>query len=210
MTSRPSRTYTVGKRVLDVAGAIMLLLFLSPLLGIVALWIWGEDGRPIFFTQIRAGRHGRPFRILKYRTLSTGPNDPTRPANYTTRSGAVLRRWGLDELPQLWNVIRGDMSLVGPRPPLPDDVPAYSAREEVRLDVRPGLTGWAQIHGRNALSWPERIDHDLWYVRNRSLSLDIRILAKTPLVLARGTGVNGPNGGNPRFRSVNGPNQCSS
>lgn len=201
MTSRSTGTYEAVKRPLDIGGAALLLLCLSPLLGVVALWIWWEDGRPIFFTQIRAGRQGRPFRILKFRTLSTAPKDPTRPAAHTTRTGALLRRWALDELPQLWNVIRGEMSLVGPRPPLPDDVAAYGPREQIRLRVRPGLTGWAQIHGRNALSWPDRIEHDVWYVRNRSLSLDAHILAQTPLVLIQGTGINGPDGQNPSFSS---------
>ena len=201
MTSRPSCTYATAKRALDVGGAAVLLLCLSPLLGVLAVWIWWDDGRPVLFTQPRAGKNGRLFRILKFRSLSTSPGDPTTPAEHTTACGAVLRRWGLDELPQLWNVLRGDMSLVGPRPPLPGDASAYDARQRTRLEVRPGLTGWAQIHGRNALSWPERIDHDLWYVRNRSLPLDLLILARTPLVLIRGTGVYGPEGRNPSFSS---------
>jgi len=193
--------YSHTKRVLDVGGALLLLIGLAPLLCVVAIWIWGYDGRPIFFTQLRAGQHGRSFRILKFRTLSTSTGDPARPAARTTRTGATLRRWALDELPQLWNVLRGEMSLVGPRPPLLSDLDDYGAHERIRLQVRPGLTGWAQIHGRNALSWPQRINLDVWYVRNRSLCLDLRILARTPSIVIRGQGVYGANGRNPSFPS---------
>jgi lipopolysaccharide/colanic/teichoic acid biosynthesis glycosyltransferase len=127
------------------------------------------------------------------------PDDPSRAAAHATRSGRFLRRWALDEVPQLWNVLRGEMALVGPRPPLIDDLRQYGSRERTRLEVRPGLTGWAQVHGRNALPWQDRIEHDRWYVQNRSLLLDLRILARTPLVLVRGRGVYGDNGRNPSF-----------
>lgn len=190
---------SAAKRGLDVVGAALLLVVLAPLLGLVALGIWLDDGRPVFFTQTRVGQGGAPFRLWKFRTLTTGPKDPTRPADHTTRLGAVLRRWALDELPQLWNVLRGEMSLVGPRPTLPDQVQHYGPHERIRLRVRPGLTGWAQIHGRNALSWPARIDLDVWYVRNWSLALDLRILARTPGALLSGTGVDGPGQRNPAF-----------
>lgn len=191
--------YPFTKRVLDVGGAFLLLLALTPVFCGVAAWIWWDDGQPIFFTQFRAGKHGRLFRIFKFRTLRTGPKDPTRPSSHTTSAGTTLRRWALDELPQLWNVLQGDMSLVGPRPPLPKDIEHYTPRERTRLHVRPGLTGWAQIHGRNAIPWSERIEHDIWYVRNRCLSLDIRILLRTPTVLISGTGVTGPNNRNPSY-----------
>jgi len=194
--------YPITKRLFDLVGAALLLIGLSPLLGLVALGIWWTDGRPVFFTQARAGRGGEPFRIFKFRTLEVGPKDPTRPSDYTIRLGDSLRRWALDELPQLWNVIRGDMSLVGPRPAPLSQVRRYGPRERLRLRVRPGLTGWAQIHGRNALSWPERIDRDRWYVHNRSLWTDLRILARTPVVIARGTGVYGPDGQTRPFSSV--------
>ncbi len=194
------RPYHIAKRVLDVGGALLLLVGLAPLFCAVSAWIWWDDGRPIFFVQARAGRYGESFRILKFRTLSTGPKEPTRPSDYTTRIGSTLRRWGIDELPQLWNVLRGEMSLVGPRPPLPADVEQYDSRERIRLQVRPGLTGWAQIHGRNAIPWAERIDHDVWYVRNRCLRLDLRILLQTPLVLFSKTGVTGPGGRNATYR----------
>ena len=193
------------KRALDLVGASLLLLGLAPLLGLVALCIWLDDGRPLLFTQARAGCQGEPFRIFKFRTLTHEPDDPTRPSAYTTRIGDVLRRWALDELPQLWNVLRGEMSLVGPRPTLPEQVEQYGPHERTRLRVPPGLTGWAQIHGRNALSWPERIDLDVWYVQNRSFLLDLQILLRTPVVLIRGTGVEGPDEQNPSFSSSSRP-----
>ena len=191
--------YPLAKRLLDVVGAALLLLGLSPLLGGVALAIWAVDGRPVLFTQRRAGRDGEPFRIYKFRTLETGPTDPTRPADHTIPLGDLLRRWALDELPQLWNVLRGEMSLVGPRPVPLSHVERYGPYERRRLHVRPGLTGWAQIQGRNALPWPERIEHDRWYVQHRSLGTDLRILARTLPVLIRGTGVYGPDGRTPSF-----------
>jgi lipopolysaccharide/colanic/teichoic acid biosynthesis glycosyltransferase len=194
--------YPVVKRFLDVLGASLLLLGLSPLLGAVALALWIEDGRPILFVQVRAGRGGVPFRIYKFRTLDLGPKDPTRPAAHTTRLGAVLRRWAIDELPQLWNVLRGEMSLVGPRPVPLNQVEHYGPRERLRLRVRPGLTGWAQIQGRNALPWPDRIDHDLQYVRSRTLGLDLYILGRTPGILLSGTGVTGTDDRNPPLRST--------
>lgn len=197
----PSSAYSVTTRILDAIGAGLLLIGLSPLLGLVAVGVWLDDGRPILFTQTRIGRGGVPFRVLKFRTLTHEPDDPTRPAAHTTGIGRVLRRWALDELPQLWNVLRGEMSLVGPRPTVPDQVAQYGPRERQRLQVRPGLTGWAQIHGRNALSWPDRIDLDVWYTRNRSLLLDLRILLHTPLILIRGVGVYGVDAKNPSFPS---------
>jgi len=192
-------TYPVSKRLFDLFGASLLLISLSPLLVGVVVVIWLVDGRPVLFTQRRIGRNGTPFRIWKFRTLDTGPKDPTRPADYTTRLGPFFRRWAIDEVRRLWNVLRGEMSLVGPRPPLPEQARQYTPRERLRLQVRPGLTGWAQIHGRNALSWPERIEYDLWYVRNRSVCVDLKILRQTPPILARGTGVDGPAGRNSYF-----------
>ncbi len=192
-------TYGFLKRTLDLVGASLLLLLLFPLLGLVAVGIWWEDGRPLLFTQLRAGRHGIPFRIYKFRTLETGPKDSTRPADYTTRIGAPLRRWAIDEWPQLWNVLRGDMSLVGPRPAPLDQVERYGTYERRRLHVRPGLTGWAQIHGRNAISWPTRIDYDIQYVQHRHLGWDLAILMWTPWILLRGTGVYGSNRQNESF-----------
>ena len=201
MSILPSEPYRMVKRGLDLVGALLLLVGLSPILALVAACIWLEDGRPLLFTQTRAGKGGTPFRIIKFRSLATEPDDPTQPAAHATRVGAVLRRWGLDELPQLVNVLRGEMSLVGPRPPLLRDVAKYGPRERVRLNVRPGVTGWAQIHGRNELSWDERISLDHWYVRNRGLWLDLQILFRTPFVLMQGKGVYGPDGQTPSFSS---------
>lgn len=196
-----TRTDSVSKRTLDLLGAGFLLVVLSPFLAGVAAWIWWDDGCPVLFRQRRVGKGGKYFHILKFRTLVREPGDPTQPSEHTTRIGPVLRRWAVDELPQLWNVIRGEMSLVGPRPTLSQQVEQYSSYERMRLKVLPGITGWAQIHGRNALPWSERIDLDVWYVQNRSLLLDLRILIRTPIVLIRGTGVEGPDGRNPTYSS---------
>lgn len=175
----------------QLLGAVLLALTLPLTIG-TAILIWLDDGPPIFFRQIRVGKDNRPFVILKFRTLTTEAEGTTAPSNHTTRIGPVLRRWALDELPQLWNVLRGDMSLVGPRPVLPAEARGYDDWAAQRLDVRPGLTGWAQIQGRNALDWTERVEHDRWYVQNRSLWLDLWILLKTPFVLFSGQGVYGP------------------
>lgn len=199
MTALFSHPYPVVKRGLDVVGAIVLLIGLSPLLGVVAACIWLEDGRPIFFTQDRAGHGGETFRIIKFRSLTQEPDAPARPTAYTTSVGQVLRRWGIDELPQLYNVLRGEMSLVGPRPPLVEDVHKYGREAQVRLQLRPGLTGWAQIHGRNSLTWKERIEFDVWYVRNYSFTVDLKILIWTLPALVQGTGVYGAGNRNPRF-----------
>ncbi|MES3628562.1 MAG: sugar transferase [Longimonas sp.] len=189
-------SYSHWKVVLDRVVAAGLLLLLSPVLLAVAAAILLVDGRPVFFTQQRAGKHGQPFRIYKFRTLGLGPKDPLRPGAHCTRTGAFLRRWALDELPQLWNIVMGEMSVVGPRPTLLDQVRRYNAFERQRLHVRPGLTGWAQVNGRNALSWPERIELDVWYVEHRSFGLDLGIMWRTPFVLMQGKGVYGPMGRN--------------
>jgi lipopolysaccharide/colanic/teichoic acid biosynthesis glycosyltransferase len=190
-------------RLFDIAAATLLGSVLLPLGVAIAVAIRVEDGGPVFFSQQRGGKDGEAFRLWKFRSLQTGPKDAERPGDYVTRVGRFLRRWGLDELPQLWNVIRGDMSLVGPRPAPLDQIDAYGHRERIRLQVRPGLTGWAQIHGRNAIPWSERIEYDLWYVENRSLALDLRILFRTPIVLWTGRGVYGRDGRNaaPKFAS---------
>jgi lipopolysaccharide/colanic/teichoic acid biosynthesis glycosyltransferase len=178
-----------SKRALDVVGASLLLVGLAPVLGLVALCIWLDDGRPLLFTQTRAGCQGDPFRIFKFRTLTHEPEDPTRPSAHTTRIGGLLRRWALDELPQLWNVLRGEMSLVGPRPLLMRYLPYYTEEEQLRHQVPPGITGWAQIHGRNKLDWDTRLACDVWYVRHRSLVLDARILWKTARIVFMGQDV---------------------
>ncbi|MDX1545711.1 MAG: sugar transferase [Rhodothermales bacterium] len=199
MPAPSSPLYAATKRAADVAGAVVLGLLSLPLAAGIAAAVAAESGRPVFFRQTRAGRAGRPFTLWKFRTLYPGPHDPERPLARVTRVGAWLRRWGLDELPQLWNVVRGEMSLVGPRPALPEQAAAYDAYERQRLAVRPGLTGWAQIHGRNALSWPERIRLDVWYVRHAGPLLDLRVLLRTPAALRSGAGVYGAGGRNPTF-----------
>ena len=172
-------------------GALLLTLGLPFMMG-TALLIWLDDGPPLFFTQTRIGKNGRPFRLFKFRTLTTEAEGTKTPAQHTTRVGGLLRRWALDELPQLWNVVRGEMNLVGPRPVLPAEASAYDDWAARRLAVPPGLTGWAQVHGRNELDWKERIEHDRWYVEHRSVLLDSWILAQTPVVLLTGRGVYGP------------------
>lgn len=189
--------YAGLKRVLDLALVVLLGgVCLLPALAISCL-IWIESGRPIFFFQERVGRHGGHFRLFKFRTLRSDCGLTHHPQAHATPLGRFLRRWALDELPQLWNVARGEMSTVGPRPVLPAEADHYDAQQHQRLSVRPGLTGWAQINGRNALSWHERIAHDLWYVHNRSLALDLRILIQTPKALWSGKGVYGPGNQDP-------------
>jgi lipopolysaccharide/colanic/teichoic acid biosynthesis glycosyltransferase len=192
-------SYATCKSIAERILATGALVALSPLLALIAGAIALLDGRPVVFTQQRAGQNGQPFRIYKFRTLCLGPKDPERPGAHCTRTGGFLRRWALDELPQLWNIVRGDMSVIGPRPTLLNQVRRYGAFERIRLQVKPGLTGWAQIHGRNALSWPERIRLDVWYVKHQSLGVDAKILLHTPCVLWRGTGVYGPTGANDAF-----------
>lgn len=198
MPDRP--IYSFSKRFCDVVASLMLLLLLLPVFILIAVAIMVESGRPVLFKQVRAGRAGCPFDILKFRTLHTGMHDPTQPLHQATPVGRFLRRWALDELPQLWNILLGEMSFVGPRPTLPDQVACYGSFESQRLAVRPGLTGWAQIHGRNALSWPERIELDVWYVHHRNSWLDLLILLRTPLVLLRGEGLYGKNNQNVDFQ----------
>ena len=179
-------------RAADVAIAGGALLLASPVLGLAALAIKLADGAPILYRQTRVGKDGRDFELLKLRTMVVGAESMgagyavDRGDSRITRSGRVLRRLSLDELPQLWNVVRGDMSIVGPRPTLRYQVERYDERQRRRLEVKPGITGWAQVHGRAALPWPERIELDVWYVDHRSPRLDLVILLKTPLALLGG------------------------
>ncbi len=179
------------KRAIDVVGAAAGLALAAPILALAACAIKLEDNGPVFFRQMRLGLGEEPFEVLKLRTMtvdaekirSDGVVEEGDPR--ITRVGALLRRTAVDELPQLWNVLRGEMSLVGPRPvPLPH-LERYDERQRRRLEVRPGLTGWAQIHGRASLPWPERIELDVWYVEHRSLRVDASILARTAGVLFR-------------------------
>jgi lipopolysaccharide/colanic/teichoic acid biosynthesis glycosyltransferase len=180
-------------RAADVTIAGAVLLVASPVLGLAALAVKVGDGGPVLFRQTRVGRNGVDFELLKLRTMVVGAE--TRGAGFAvdkgdariTCAGRMLRRLSLDELPQLWNVIRGDMSVIGPRPTLRYQVERYDARQRRRLDVKPGITGWAQVHGRASLAWADRIELDVWYVDHRSPWVDLKILAKTPLALFRGT-----------------------
>ena len=180
-------------RALDVTIAGLGLAVSSPLLAAGALAVKLGDGGPILYRQTRVGRDGADFELLKLRTMIVGAE--TKGAGFAvdrgdariTRAGRVLRRLSIDELPQLWNVVRGEMSIIGPRPTLRYQVDRYDDRQKHRLDVKPGITGWAQIHGRASLPWADRIELDLWYVRHRNWKTDLLILLRTPLALFGGT-----------------------
>lgn len=177
------------KRALDLAVSALALVILSPLLLVIAAMVWWRLGRPILFRQERPGFGAQPFTLVKFRTMRDSPVDPIDGSSDQDRLdpfGARLRSSSLDELPELLNVLKGDMSLVGPRPLLMHYLPLYSERQARRHEVRPGVTGWAQINGRNATPWPDRLEMDVWYVENRSLWLDLKILALTiPRALRR-------------------------
>ena len=183
------------RRLFDVAASALGLGVTSPVLGAAALAIKLEDGGPVLYRQRRVGKGGVEFELLKLRTMVAGAErqgagwavnegDPR-----ITRVGALLRRFSLDELPNLVNVLRGEMAVVGPRPTIQAKVDQYTDRQRRRLEVKPGLTGWAQVNGRASLPWHERIELDVWYVDNRSLLLDLRILARTVRLLATGHGL---------------------
>ncbi|WP_233290519.1 MULTISPECIES: sugar transferase [Kitasatospora] len=187
------------KRGGDLAITVLTGIVAIPLGLVIALLIRCTMGGPVLFRQTRTGLLGQEFEILKFRTMRDKrfPEEPDAPR--ITRLGDLLRRTSLDELPQLWNVARGEMGVIGPRPTLPEQVVHYSHRQRGRLDVRPGLTGWAQVQGRNSITWPERIELDLWYVRNRSFGLDLRILLLTVKVLLNPAGITAAGGVNPGF-----------
>ena len=180
-------------RAIDVVVAGVGLALASPILGLAALATKLESGGPILYSQTRVGRNGEDFEVLKLRSMVVGAEKLG--AGYAvdqgdtriTRVGRILRRTSIDELPQLWNILRGDMSVIGPRPTLRYQVEQYDERQWRRLEIRPGLTGWAQVQGRASLPWAERIDLDVWYVDHRSPRVDLEILLRTPLALFRGT-----------------------
>jgi lipopolysaccharide/colanic/teichoic acid biosynthesis glycosyltransferase len=180
-------------RAADLVGASLGLVLASPVLAAAALAIKLEDGGPVLYRQQRVGHRGEDFDLFKLRTMVVGAE--TQGAGFAvnrgdpriTRTGRLLRRLSLDELPQLWNVVRGDMSLIGPRPTLRYQVEQYTPRQRRRLEVKPGLTGWAQVNGRTKLPWDERIELDVWYVEHRSPRVDLEILRRTPLALVTGT-----------------------
>lgn len=188
------RSSGAAKRLCDLVGATLLSLLLAPFIGIAALLVVAALGRPVFFRQVRTGIHGRAFALYKFRTMrplggAPGSQDDD---GRLTRVGRFLRATSLDELPELWNVVRGDMSLVGPRPLLPEYLPLYSPFEARRHHVKPGITGWAQINGRNATTWEERFRFDVWYVENQSLGLDLRIFLRTVVAVMTRRGISHP------------------
>jgi len=180
------------KRLMDVFVSLSMLLLLWPLIVLLALLIRWQFGSPVLFRQKRPGWHGKPFYIYKFRSMTDArdekgdllPDDERLPS-----AGRCLRRLSLDELPQLFNVLKGDLSLVGPRPLLMEYLPLYSSEQARRHDVRPGITGWAQVNGRNAISWEDKFRYDVWYVDHQSLRLDMKILALTLLKVLRSEGV---------------------
>lgn len=180
------------KRLIDIMGALIGLIVLSPVMLVAAVLIARDMGRPVLFRQVRPGIGGHPFTMVKFRTMRDA-HDATgallADVDRLTRLGVTLRGTSIDELPALWNVLRGDMSLVGPRPLLMEYLPLYSSEQARRNEVRPGVTGWAQVNGRNALSWDEKFAHDVWYVDNQSLWLDVRILTMTVIKVIRRNGI---------------------
>ena len=191
----PRRTRTLrGKRLSDIVGASLALVALAPVLAVVAVLVAARLGRPVLFRQPRPGLHGETFTILKFRTMLEP--DPAAglvsDSDRLTPFGSFLRSTSLDELPSLWNILRGDMSFVGPRPTLCRYLDLYTAEESRRHDVLPGLTGLAQVRGRNALPWPERLRSDVEYVDTVTLGLDLRILLRTVVVVLRREGIAAP------------------
>jgi lipopolysaccharide/colanic/teichoic acid biosynthesis glycosyltransferase len=192
----------VRTRALDLVLGLLGSILSAPLVALLVVGIRLESPGSAIYCQTRVGRHGRQFQIFKLRTMVSG-------AEFTgaglaiaegderiTRMGRMLRRYSLDELPNLWNVVRGEMSIVGPRPTVQGQVDAYTERQRGRLAVKPGITGWAQVNGRASLPWPQRIDLDLWYVEHRSLALDLEIIARTVRMVLGGQGIyKGASGG---------------
>lgn len=200
-----------AKRLFDIFASGTALLLVMPVLSIVALLVFSKLGRPVLFRQHRAGLNGRPFELLKFRTMLIVDEKSGRVTNEqrVTPFGLRLREWSLDELPSLWNVFRGDMSLVGPRPLLMSYLPKYTSIQARRHNVRPGITGLSQVSGRNTLDWDRRLYLDVWYVENRSFTLDAHIIFRTFIQVARRDGivseghiVGAPFGGNARDKGL--------
>lgn len=184
------------KRILDIVGGVLGLCLFSPVLMLVAVLIRYQMGSPVLFRQTRAGLRGEPFTMIKFRTMKEAlgsDGNPLPDSDRLTRLGGFLRASSLDELPELWNIIKGDMSLVGPRPLLVEYLQLYSADQARRHEVRPGLTGWAQINGRNSIAWEDKFALDVWYVDNRSFWLDLKIIFLTILKIIRQRDISPPN-----------------
>jgi undecaprenyl phosphate N,N'-diacetylbacillosamine 1-phosphate transferase len=181
-----------GKRLVDLIVSVMGLILLAPLLLAVALFLWVAHRQNPFFQQMRPGRHEKIFTLVKFKTMNERRDADGQllpDAERLTRIGRLIRRTSLDELPQLWNVLRGDMSLIGPRPLLVEYLPLYDSIQKKRHEVRPGISGWAQVNGRNALSWTEKFAHDVWYVEHISLALDAKIALLTLIKVVRSEGI---------------------
>lgn len=180
------------KRLFDIVASSLALIVLSPFMVVIALMVRWKLGGPVLFRQIRPGKDAKPFEMLKFRTMTDARDSEGRllsDAERLTPFGRFLRSTSLDELPELWNVLKGDMSLVGPRPLLMEYLPLYSVEQARRHEVKPGLTGWVQVNGRNALSWEEKFALDIWYVDNRSFWLDMRIVALTFIRIVKRDGI---------------------
>lgn len=196
LTIRPSFSSVDGpvilKSIFDRSAATALLLVFAPLLAVTSVLVAVFLGRPIFFRQTRPGLHGKLFTLLKFRTMLDAVDSSGTPlpdAERLTKFGAFLRASSLDELPELWNVLCGQMSLVGPRPLLVEYLPMYNPEQARRHEVKPGITGWAQVNGRNAISWENKFELDVWYVDNQSMMLDLKILSMTLLQVVRRDGI---------------------
>lgn len=184
-----------SKRLLDLVLAVQGLVILSPVLAVIGALLWAAQGQPILFRQVRPGYHGGPFTVFKFRTMRSAQPAGGAPLSDDVRLTAIgrwLRSFSLDELPELWNVVRGEMSLVGPRPLLMQYLARYDPEQARRHDVWPGITGWAQIHGRNALTWEDKFGLDVWYVDHWSFGLDIKILALTLWKVLKREGISQP------------------
>jgi len=184
-----------GKRILDLTISITFLIIMIPILGIIFLTVFFSLGPPVIFIQKRVGMKGSTFYLYKFRTMTNDKNENKQllpDEDRLTKIGRFLRRTSLDELPELWNVLKGDMSLVGPRPLLVEYLDRYTPEQTRRHEVKPGITGWAQINGRNAITWEQKFKYDVWYVDNLNFWLDIKILFFTLIKVLKGEGINQP------------------
>jgi lipopolysaccharide/colanic/teichoic acid biosynthesis glycosyltransferase len=197
------------RRIIDIVAAALGGLVLLPAAVLVATLIRLRLGSPVLFRQQRSGLLGREFTIVKFRTMRPAQHGAETDLDRDTTLGRRLRVASLDELPQLINVLRGDMSLIGPRPTLPEQVVHYDDRQRGRLSIRPGITGWAQVNGRNSISWPERIELDLWYIAHRSLWIDLLVLWRTAKNVLRPQGITGEGGVNQGFPLADGGSTAS-
>ena len=203
--------YPALKRVFDFTVAGLSILVLAPLLAVVALLVFLKLGTPVLYRQVRPGLHAKPFELFKFRSMLDAFDEDGKPLpndQRITPFGQTLRSLSLDELPELWNILKGDMSLVGPRPLLMDYLPLYDERQSRRHEVRPGLTGWSQVNGRNSISWEEKFEFDIWYVENGSFGLDIKIILMTIMKVLRREGISHEGDvAMPRFRGSGNGNQ---